>query len=153
MLFVLFVSFVVSSPICPSPIAERAALYPLTPTLSPTMSPNHLSISGQLFAATLRGRGGFRPPDLCINDRVSGMSSANAAPPWVVNPTNRRSSQTRSNCVARSRDRNRPRADFGLGNVPHQWMTFASADHVILSYPGWRSIRYRESSLTLGFGV
>ncbi len=43
--------------------------------------------------------------------------------------------------------------DFGLGNVPHQWIPLVSADHIILSYPGWRLIRYRESALTLGFGV
>ncbi len=36
---------------------------------------------------------------------------------------------------------------FGLGDVPHLWIPLVSADHVILSYPGWRSIRYRESRL------
>ena len=36
---------------------------------------------------------------------------------------------------------------FGLGDVPPLWTPFVSADHVILSYPGWRSIRYRESRL------
>ncbi len=25
--------------------------------------------------------------------------------------------------------------DFGLGNVPHQWIPLVSADHIILSYP------------------
>ncbi len=71
---------------------------------------------------------------------------------WVTSRTNRRSSQTRSNCTARRRDRNSPRADFVLGNVPHQWIPLASADRVIpfvtqggtrfatanLPYPGLR---------------
>ncbi len=59
------------------------------------------------------------------------MSSANAAPPWVMSRTNRRSSQKHSNSAARRRDRNRPQTDFGLGNVPHQWIPFVSANHVI----------------------
>ncbi len=35
--------------------------------------------SGQLFAATLRGRGGFRPPDLCITTRALPQATVKQA--------------------------------------------------------------------------
>ena len=81
------------------------------------------------------------------------MSSANAAP-CVGYESNESSVEPTTFQQRAALPRPKQAAGyFGLSDVPHLWIPLVSADHVILSYPGWRSIRYRESSLTLGFGV
>ncbi len=75
------------------------------------------------------------------------MSSANAAP-CVGYESNESSVEPTTFQQRATLPRPKQAAGyFGLGDVPHLWTPLVSADHVILSYPGWRSIRYRESRL------